>query len=430
MDLRDISDLNRVAIIDNDDNDGKSLQKALQAKHIGSVFIEVDGLTSLPSQPFPNLSLVFLDLNLISTLPNDRDKASYTTACLSKVVAPNSFYVLVIWSTHTTSGLETEFRDILKGTNITPCVPPISIAKGDCKKADGEYSITKINTNIKKQFDSLKAQSLFFKWGTVVSAQMSNFTNDLVKNDTQRDLSKKMHALAEAYAGSAYPQDLTKNALFTLNEALKGSIDGVVAKSSDLSDYDKRVYSRVGTVTDSQKSMINTHLMVDPHVRLGPGCAFECKNTSCPFHDITTGRLGRDKKRIMLDLTPICDAAQKKNKLNHYVHGLLIPSADVKKINSAGYIYKFQNQFSLDGKSYYLVINLKSLEGMVKRKTPGVDEKITMQTTAGENVEVVSKALHTDNASNILVKFRDPVVLDIQQKVSSYMSRFGHAYLS
>lgn len=429
MDLRDVSDLNRVAIIDNDDIDGSSLQDALQAEQIGSVFLKVNGLTSLPKRPFPNLSLVFLDLNLISTLPNDRDKASYTTACLSKVVAPNSFYVLVIWSTHTTSGLETEFRNILKDTDITPCVPPISIAKGDCKNANGKYSVSKINANIKKQFSSLKAQSLFFKWETVVSTQASTFTNDLVKNDNQRELSKKIHALAEAYAGKIYSQNLAKNALFTLNDALKGSLDAAIAGSDDLEDYDKRVYKKVARVSVDQKAQINTHLMVDPHNRLGSGCVFECAS-SCKLHPTTTKNV-RDKKKIMIDLTPLCDAAQQKNVLNHYIHALLLPAEKINLLyDRPDFIYVFPNQFHLEGKSYYLVINLKSLEGTRKRQRPGSDEKVTMQAESGENVEVINKALHTDNASNILVKFRDPVVLDIQQKVSSYMSRFGHTYLS
>lgn len=429
MDLKDISDLNRVAIIDNDDDDGKSLQKALQAKQIGSVFLKVDGITGLPAHPFPNISLVFLDLDLLSTLANDRDKASRAVACLSKVVAPRSFYVLVIWSTHTTSGLETEFRDILKDTDITPCVLPISIAKGDCKKAGGGYSFAKINTNIKKQFNALKAQSLFFKWETIVSAQMSNFTNDLVKNDDQRGLSKKIHALAEAYAGNTYSQSLTKNALFTLNDALKGSLDAAIANSDDLEKYDKKVYKKVAKVSVEQKAQVNSHLMIDPHKRLGSGCVFEC-SLSCDLHPTTTKRV-RNKKKIILDLTPLCDAAQRKNILNHYVHALLLPSEKIKLLyDKPEFVYVFRNQFNIDSKSYYLVINLKSLEGAVKRKNPGTDETTMMQTAAGEDVEVVRKALHTDSVSNILVKFRDPVILDIQQKVSSYMSRFGHSYLS
>ncbi len=428
MDLRDISDLNRVAIVDNDDSDGKSLRDALQTERIGSVFLKVDGLASLPNRPFPNLSLVFLDLNLISTLANDRDKASYTAACLSKVVAPKSFYVLVIWSTHTTSSLETEFRNILKDTDITPCVPPISIAKGDCKNSDGEYSVPKINANIKKQFKSLKAQSLFLKWETIVSAQTSTFTNDLVKNDNQRELSKKIHALAEAYAGKTYSQSLAKNALFTLNDALKGSLDAAIASSGDLEKYDDRVYKKVARVSVDQKAQINTGLMVDPHNRLGSGCVFEC-TSSCKLHP--TAKSVRSKKKIMLDLTPLCDAAQRKNVLNHYVHALLLPSEKIKRLyDRPDFIYVFPNQFYLEDKSYYLVINLKSLEGATKRQSPGSDEKITMHTESGEEVEVINKALHTDDANNILMKFRDPVVLDIQQKVSSYMSRFGHTYLS
>lgn len=432
MNLSEVADLNRVVIIDNSEEDGGAIHDALQKQMIGSVFLHVNGLNGLPNKPFPNVSLVFLDLDLISSIANSRDKASRAVACLSRVVPPNSFYVLVIWSTHTTTELETEFRDILSNTDIIPCVSPIAVSKIDCRKSNGDYSVSKINTRIRERFSSLKAQSLFLEWSTIVSGQISNFTSDITTGDDQRNLSKKIHALAEAYGGSTYKDDLSRNALFTLNEALKGSIDGAVARSSKLDGYHNngRIYSNVAKVSDSQKSLINTHLMVDPHTRLGPGCAFMCENTACPFHEITTGSAGRNAKKVLIDLTPVCDAAQKKNKLNHYIHGMLIPTENIHKLNSSGYIYKFQNQFQFKGKSYFLVVNLKSLEGTLKRKFPGIDETITMKTQSGESVNVINKALNTDIVDNVLLKFRDPVVLDVQQKTAAYMSRFGHAYLS
>jgi len=430
MDLQEISALNRVAIIDNDEEDGRALQRALQNQMIGSVFFHVNGLSGLPPAPLPNISLVFLDLDLISSVPNSRDKASRAVACLSRVVKPGSFYALVIWSTHTTSELENDFREILvNNDSLTPCVPPISLAKLECKNSNG-YLVSKINRNMKKQFNGLKAQSLLFKWEEIVAERMSQFIQDLTKGDSQRDLSKKLHALADAYAGKEYSEDIAKNALFTLNEALKGSIDGALSESNLDVFNERRIYKQVGRLDDIHKSKINAQLMIDPNIKLGPGCVFECVNGVCPFHGISDSRLSRNKKKILIDLTPICDAAQKKNKINHFIHGMLIEAGDLKKINSAGYIHRFQNQFTFDGKSYYLVVNLKSLEGVAKRKTPGTAEKSIMKNEAGENVVVIRDALNTDIVEKVLFKFRDPVVLDLQQKSSSYMSRFGHTYLA
>jgi len=427
MDLREISDFNRVVIIDNDIGDGSGLQRALQKEMIASVFLHVNGLDGLPSKPFPNINLVFLDLDLINSVSNNRDKASRAIACLSKVVRPNSFYVLVIWSSHTTTELESDFREILENNNeLMPCVNPIALAKLDCKDAKGNYSVRKINSRIRKRFNNLKAQSLFFKWEAIVAERMTSFINDVTKLDSQRDLSKKLHALADAYAGNDYKEDVAGNALFTLNGALKGSLDGAVAQN-DLKVYNKRINKGVGSLGIEQKSLINSKLMIDPDIKLGPGCVYEC--LKCKFGHLTNIKYREDVIKVVINLTPICDAAQKKNQLNYYIHAALVPSRALSTIKSAGYVYIFQNQFQYNNKAYYIVVNLKSLEGIIKRKNPGKDERVVMKNECGEEVAVFCGALHMDSVENVLFKLRDPVVLDLQQKSSSHMSRFGHAYL-
>lgn len=427
MNLREVSELNRVVIIDNSKEDGGALHDALQEQMIGSVFLHVNGLSGLPTDPFPNVNLVFLDLDLISSVANSRDKASRAIACLSRVVKPNSFYLLVIWSSHTTTDLENDFREILQNNDeLMPSIPPISLAKLDCKNSQG-YSVPKITRNITKKLNSIKAQSILMKWQGIVSEETSHFINGFTKADNQRGLSKKIHALADAYAGNDYRDDLTKNALFTLNDALKGSLDGAVAQS-DLTSYDNRIDQRVAALDDIQKSKINSNLMIDPNKKLGPGCVFKC--TKCSFEHLTSAQYRSSVIKVVMNITPVCDAAQKKNALQHYAHGALVPVYAYKTIKKAGFVYVFHNQFHYQGESYYLAVNLKSVEGVVKRKHPGLSERKTMKNASGDNVEVVLEALDTDLLDNVIFKFRDPVTLDIQQKSSSYMSRFGHTYLA
>jgi hypothetical protein len=81
MKLADLSSFTRVVIVDNDEDDGLGIRSALDVNHIPSLFIHAEGRGALPKEPFPNVRLVFLDLNMIPVAAsNERAIATYCQA--------------------------------------------------------------------------------------------------------------------------------------------------------------------------------------------------------------------------------------------------------------------------------------------------------------------------------------------------------------
>lgn len=425
MNLPDLASFNRTVIIDDSKVDGVGIRNALDEQHISSLFIHARDRSSLPLEPFPNVRLVILDLDMIPANSN-RDKANFALTYLNSIVGADSFYVLAIWSTHIGSELEEEFLNRLQNnfSHLYPCVPPISLTKSTCKNRDGKYSGHKINLLIKQEFKRVANYALFTKWEATINEVMSEFLSGVLSREDQREISKKLHALAEAYAGTSHKKDIAKNALLALNDALKGSIDGSVIKQ-DYSSDNKKIFKRVGRLGADTVAEINSKLIINPERILGPGSIFKSSGAS-HTNSLIKGRM-TDCTSVMIDVTPICDVAQDKHKFSYYVHGVVAPEKAVS--NGYGYAYEFRNTFRYQNKNMKVIINLKSLETYPKLKWDQPKYE-TRKNRAGDNVEVEIPKPAMEDADNILFKLRDNVVIDFQHKIAAYNARPGHVLLS
>lgn len=426
MNLPDLSSFNRVVIIDDSESDGLGIRGALDSQKVPSLFINAKQRENLPKVPFPNVRLVILDLDMISA-NSVRDKANYALTCLNSIIGPNSFYVLAIWSTHTGSDLEQEFLSRLDDgfSHLKPCVVPISLSKTICKNRDGRYSAHKINYQIKSEFKKVANYALFTKWEATINEVMSDFLNGTLSNENQHLISKKLHALAEAYAGRSHQNNIAKNALLALNDALKGSIDGGVIKH-DYSKENAKIHHRVSRLSPDIVADINTKLMVNPEISIGPGCLYESGSNQFTSSLIDGSMSGC--VNVMIDVTPICDVAQDKNKFSYYIHGALVIES-TKVVKKAGYCYQFRNLFKYQDRNVYLVVNLKSLESLKKQKwdRPRYEWRLAKD---GTRVEVEIPKPPAIDPANVLFKLRDNVVVDFQHKIAAYNARPGHVLLS
>lgn len=425
MNLPELSSFNRVVIVDDNEEDGLGIRTALDSQEVASLFINAKQRENLPAAPFPNVRLIILDLDMISA-NSVRDKANYALTSLNSIVGPNSFYVLAIWSTHTNSDLEQEFLTRLNDhfPHLKPCVSPISLSKTMCKNRDGKYSAYKINNQIRFEFKKVANYALFTKWEATINEVMSDFLNGTLSNENQRLISKKLHALAEAYAGQSHQKDIAKNALLALNDALKGSIDGGVIKH-DYSKENSKIHTRVARLDPDVVADINTKLMVNPEISIGPGCVYESATDQYAGSLIDGSRAGCTN--VMIDVTPICDVAQDKHKFSYYIHGALVIQST--KLLRAGYCYPFKNLFKHDGNNVSLVINLKSLESVKKQRwdKPKYEWRLAKD---GTQVEVEILKPKMIDGANVLLKLRDNVIIDFQHKIAAYNARPGHVLLS
>jgi hypothetical protein len=430
MKLADLSSFTRVVIVDNDEDDGLGIRSALDVNHIPSLFIHAEGRGALPKEPFPNVRLVFLDLNMIPVAAsNERAIATYALTFLSKVVGDHNFYILILWSSHIGQSLETVFLDMInedRFSNIRPVVPPIPITKSECKKADNKYSVQKMNRFIKEGIETVSNYALLTRWEIAIDQVMSQFLSSLLSDQDQVNISKKLHALAEAYAGTGYKKNISRHALLALNDALKGSIDGEI-NSQDYSKNNSKIDPSPGVLSVDDMAEINEKLILNPEVSVGPGCVLKAVSQK-RMGTLFTASSARGITNVHVNVTPICDVAQDKNEFSYYVDGV-ITAHDDKKIKRADYVYAFKNSFMYNGQNVIIVLNLKTFHSVEKKpRTRPTYRK--MKDREGNSVDVLVPANKVETEANVMFKLRDNVVTDFQHKIAAYNARPGHILLS
>ena len=227
MNLDNLKDFSRVVIIDDNSVEGLAIQNALAEKGISSVFYLIDDAigSNLPSVPLNNVRLIFLDLDFASTL-NDRSKASVALANLSKIISPNSIYVLILWSSHTTEPLAAEFiRQLKRAPICKPFVSPIPLEKSVCKNPTGDFNFDIIQEKIKTAFSRIPAFEVFSEGERLAMNAIGNVISDVVGRKNNKKLCNTIHSLSIAYAGkSELMEQEPNNALLALNEAFGDAI--------------------------------------------------------------------------------------------------------------------------------------------------------------------------------------------------------------
>ena len=230
MDLDELTELNRIVIIDDDKKDGASIRDALATKFIPSLFIHLNNKTQGALKLFPNVKLVFLDLGMLPNTTSERAQARYVLQTLQKIVGEKSFYILVVWSTHIEESLARNFMQLInekESIHWRPIIDPIQLSKKDCK-SEGEFCFDKINKSIHKHLLKIPNFRLLMKWDAMIEKSKSKFIDKIFANDEQDVISQKLHALAKAYAGKRYKDEIAKNALLALSEAVKGSLNAEI----------------------------------------------------------------------------------------------------------------------------------------------------------------------------------------------------------
>jgi hypothetical protein len=421
-----LTDFTRIIIVDDDETEGKAIQDALTQLNLASLFVHAKDRGALPVKPFTNARIVFLDLEFFPG-STERSRASTALSYLSTVVSENCFYVLVVWSSHVGSLLETEFKDLLSshGSKLSPCIPPIFLAKSSCQNpSTGKFSGIKITNAIKKNFKTIKSYELFINWENTVSSTVTAFLSGLLNGEDQRELSRKIHALAWAYGGKKYRKNTAKNALLTLNEALRGLLDSSVI-NEDYSRFNAQIFKNPSGLSGDKLAELNEKLLLNPDKSRGSGCVFKTtRNESKRYTNPLVEDWPEDGIDVMVDVTPICDVAQDKNEFVYYVYGALVPSNT--RLEKSGFLYDFDHSFRYDGKNYKLALNLKSLE-TVRKDAATVNVKIIQTNGRGATGKLSPRSI--DNDGSIIFKFKDGVVVDFQHKIAHHNSRPGHTLL-
>ena len=425
MNLNELAEFNRIIIIDDNQKEGESIREALSTERVPSLFIHYKNERVLPSEPFPNVRLVFLDLDMLPGVATRRPKARHALKVLSQIVGSHSFYVLIIWSMHVGDRLERDFKEIINDKQFTymrPIVDPIPLIKPVEKK----FPIDRIKESIAEYLAKIPNFGLLMQWEATVEKSKSRFINGIFANDNQYAISQKLHALAESYAGKEYENNVAQYALLALSEALRGSINtGVVSK--DYSSYNLNIDSGISPLAELHVAKLNSELMLNPELTPGPGCVYLAEESIATkyFEKLLKEKNKEGCRCIKVDVTPLCDSAQKKNVFTYFIYGILVPRGQIK-VKSEGYIFGLHNYYFLhEGKSVNLILNLMTLETI-----PKTDDGAMRGKKRGGNSCAGAATQCVTHINEPLFRLKDSIVVDIQHRIAGHNSRPGHILLS
>lgn len=416
MRLNNFSDFTRVLILDDKKEEGGAIKEALETIQIPSLFYHVTSNRVLDNKLCKNVRLVFLDLIFgDSKSSNAALNAGNVVGKLSKVIDKTAFYVLVIWSNHTTDEVATVFRDKIKQqTSFAQPYIILDLQKSDFKNSRGKYNGSAIIKKINQHLDTLPLLQVFSDWEKITTDSISKLAESIAGQKSHDDLSKTINSLSEAYAGQSKMKDIPQNALMSLNEIFRGVVsEGIM--SNKFGNLYKKI--TLGTLDDIEKAKLNTSLFFTPDINLGPGSIFRIKLRAgdkkkfiadIVDKDITV--LGTAYSKIIpiaIEITPLCNAAQKNGKHTYFLNGLIHPSYYIttggtnKEIPiKKDYCYSLGKSYWDGGETFRISINLKLFHSTLSKKYVSFDKKI-----------------------------RDNLVIDLQHQVSSYISRPGHVLL-
>lgn len=416
MKLNNFSDFTRVAIIDDNAQEGEAIRKALLTKGIASAFFDVSSTSTQPNGPYKNIRLVFLDLELLgcSAASGIGSRASVALAKLSKVVDTYGCYVLVIWSNNTTKPIAKEFKKQLHRTKkVAKPIKEILLDKADCQNINGTFNISKINYLINSKLSDIPAFTVFSEGERIFQNASGSIIAGLISKKRDNDsLSKIINSLSKIGEKPNKKANIPNKALANVSDLLKSSIIREVDKHNF-----GNLSSKLGAseLNEEDSARLNYTLIFSPNKEKGSGAIYftKMKNkkiireifNSFNNNQLQTLSAYRFMKTFYVDVTPLCGSAQ-ENGHQYFLEGVLHPMykeiCNGKELKvDQNYCYMLKDKFLYKKKIFRISFNIKSY------------------TTNNSLVDSLG----------IYEKLYPHIVIDIQHKIASYISRPGHALL-
>ncbi len=314
MDINKFIDYNKIIIIDDNSEEWSRMKSALESKYISSCFFHIDG-SNIEIPKFNNIRLVFLDLNYPQSNPMSGSSmnASIALSYLSKFITSNSFYILVIWSSHTTESIKDAFLTQLNRQNEI-AKPYIHIELDKNEYTNIEAIIQWINDKL--SISDISLSQIFFDWENKVCQWITDTMSNILSNKANNDISKLLNSMAEAYSWWNHPNlNTIKNSLLTFNSVLEDSISKLVLSSN----YD--VYHQLTdwSLDIDEKSKINSFLMFSRDVSRWPWSIFKTASSIIDKNRLVNFPSDPSIIDIAIDISTLCDVANNK-QLFYYLY--------------------------------------------------------------------------------------------------------------
>ncbi|MCK5026842.1 MAG: hypothetical protein KAS07_00335 [Candidatus Pacebacteria bacterium] len=417
MNLNNYKDYAKVIIIDDNRKEGEAMWKALTKSEIPSLFYCIHETGDFPESPLKNVRLVFLDLileELATPPPNDDAKAKHALANLKRFIGIGGAYILVIWTSK--DGVDPVVnilkRLITDDVAIATPIKTVILNKGEYDVVEGgTANLNDIQAAITESLLDLPAFSVFSEGERLATNGIGKAISSIVYGKNNNELTKMVTALSKAYAGShVNDEQQAKNALLALNGIFEDEITKEIAQQEFLP------ITSVEGLDSVEKYRLNTSLIFSQD-RNGPGEIFELSSPELDLANFIKRPNTNGIKHIAVDITQLCDYSQNKNLYRTFILGVLAPLVDssgdaIEPANEGGYFYQ------IDGKNGFGFL--------YKEEETEQERQIILNMRAIKTVvkdEIDQIGVSTEKT------LRPNIVIDIQHKVASYISRPGHVLL-
>lgn len=408
----------RVVVIDDKYEEVESLLKMLSKNKVPVMYFTGVDKDELPEQPFSDIRVIFLDIVLGTEGQQDKTKISTAYNVINRVIgANNTPYLIIVWTKHNEliKGIEEKLKE-------NPPIIMLNLEKSECKDAEGKYEMDKIERKLKEELKKAGIFHLFIIWENLVHKSAGKIVTDFSsfynqKNNWNKNMCGVLYKLAKAYAGEtlkdANTAEIVRNALLTFNGTFLDTLENEIRLFKGF-DTALSVNDR-NTIEPKILAKINSRLLLvmEKSKRPMPGQVYYGKNGKykIKIDDLFEGNIGQYQKKddlitnikdIFLEVSPVCDYAQKKWRVHRVLPGLMWTHAHFNKIKKkADYMYT-SPMFEIESNLFKLVFDLRYLTSLsdkvIRGKTPAF-------------------------------KLRYELLVDIQSCISKHINRPGVTFL-
>jgi len=420
----------KIIIIEDKYSDVKPLLSFLSSKGLSYTYFDKASPESLPSSTMTDVRCFFIDMDLGFNL-DDKNKVSTLVTAISKIISPeNGPYLLFGWTKH---------PELIKSVvdSLDNKIKPIyseSINKLDYFETVGnafefqEGKEVEFETFLNNVFnrEEFKFLNYFLIWKDILNKSSNKIIHNLWNNNTEQ-FNKFVSSLIKKLALAYFGKHPTTN-----SEKIKGSLkvlDEILIHEFDTFLSEAEIPESLLLMDETceiDNSRLNSKLLLDnTNKKFIPGIVIKSNDEKNKIMNELFDLLGlldslelsntdRTERKeiiknsmigILIELSPVCDHAQKKWKSARLVRGLLIPSEHEEYIkNHAKYCYSSDMEISYNDVKYIICLDFRFL---INKPTSYVPD-----------------------TENILFTIRKTLLNDIQNKFANHSSRIGVTYVS
>jgi hypothetical protein len=377
-----------VVVIDDKHEEALPLLKVLSKNQVPVTYFMGGDPDELPVHPLTDIRLLFLDINLVATSSEKTIRSSLIKNLTRIVSEENGPYIMIYWSLN-----DFKWKNLIDELfigelqRIRPIIK-LNLQKTDYFEHDEDMNLNPVPDFLKRIEEKLKQEiqrigifHLFILWENNVRQSavqvVKDFSSFYDENNWNEGLTKVVKVLADAYAGKHLKnkkEEILKNGLLTFNKTFLDSLENNI-RHTDYSQIDINTeFDSEIDLEDEIRAKINSKLLLVESVEdnlVRPGNVYLqddenlrqvlIKNLYDGKIDEFTGKVDllSRAKCIMLEVSPLCDFAQDKWKLNRILPGIMWPKDYIKKIKMKADNVYISSTFKINGCLYYLIFDFQ-----------------------------------------------------------------------